>query len=61
MNETLNQESDNLVEVTRLILDDKMLVSLKYAMPSGDMVSWTSDNDWYSFYISKVVDLSALK
>lgn len=61
LNETLNQESDNLVEVTRLILDDKMLVSLKYAMPSGDMVSWTSDNDWYSFYISKVVDLSALK
>lgn len=61
LNETLNQESDNLVEVTRLILDDKMLVSLKYAMPSGDMVSWTSDNDWYSFYISKVVDLTALK
>lgn len=61
LNEALNQESDNLVEVTRLLLEDKMLVSLKYAMPSGDMVSWTSDNDWYSFYISKVVDLTELK
>lgn len=61
LNETLNQESDNLVEVTRLLLDDKMLVSLKYAMPSGDMVSWTSDNACYNFYISKVVDLTELK
>lgn len=60
LNESLNQESDNLVEVTRLLLDDKMLVSLKYAMPSGDMVSWTSDNDWYNFYISKVVDITEL-
>ncbi|KAL6950293.1 hypothetical protein ACO0OE_000770 [Hanseniaspora uvarum] len=58
--EKFNEDSDNLVEVTKLLLDEKLLVSFKFAMPSGDMVSWTSDNACYHFYISKVVSISEL-
>lgn len=60
LNKRLNEDSDNLVEVTKLLLDDKVLVSFKFAMPPGEMVSWTSDNAYYNFYISKVCDLSDL-
>ena len=35
--------------------NQRILITTKYQMPSGDMVSWTTNNDQYNYFVTEVI------
>lgn len=47
--------SDEIIETFKASIGiNKIITSRKYQMPSGDMVSWTTNNNHYNYFISKI-------